>query len=68
MPIAKKQQACVARYKEKHYDRLNILLPAGRKEAVEDMAGKKGISVNGLINSLLADACGLSLEEWKNQE
>ena len=49
------------------YDRLNIVIPKGRKEAVEAFAKSRGESVNGLINALIRAEMGLSEEEWKKQ-
>lgn len=54
-------------YNSRAYDRLAIVLPKGRKEAVEVFAESHGLSVNGLVNLLLRDALGVSAEEWKNQ-
>lgn len=56
------------RYTTKAYDRLNIVIPKGQKEAVEAHASSKGQSVNGLVNELLRADMGLSLEEWKGKE
>lgn len=55
-------------YNAKAYDRLNIVIPKGRKQAVEAYAQAYGESVNGLINRLLMVELGLSEEEWKDKE
>lgn len=68
MPATKKQMEYIEQYKASHYERIKLQVPIGRKITVEQTAKLRGLSVNGLINSLLADACGLSLEEWKKQE
>lgn len=47
------------------YDRLNIVIPKGLKEAVEAHAKSKGESVNSLVNALLRADMGLSEREWK---
>ena len=47
------------------YDRVNIMLPRGRKAQVEEYAKALGLSVNGLVNELLRGKLGLSVEEWK---
>lgn len=49
------------------YDRLNIVIPKGLKQAVEAHAKRKGESVNGLVNELLRADMGRSEEEWKPQ-
>lgn len=48
------------------YDRIQIVVPKGRKATVEALAAARGESVNGLVNGLLRDAAGVSVEEWKN--
>ena len=48
-----------------NYDNLRIVVPKGRKQAVEAHAKAKGMSVNGLVNSLLREDMGLSEGEWK---
>ena len=54
------------RYNAKAYDRLQIVIPKGQKEAVEAHAQGKGESVNGFVNTLIRTDMGLSEEEWKN--
>jgi len=51
-----------------NYDRLAITIPKGKKSVVEEYAKANGESVNGLVNSLLRAAVGLSEEEWKQSE
>lgn len=51
----------------KKYDRLSILVPKGRKEAIEAHAKDKNESVNGLVNTLLRADMGLSMDEWKRE-
>ena len=46
-------------------DELKVRLPGGRKATVEALATTRGLSVNGLINTLLREAAGLTEEEWK---
>ena len=52
-------------YAKKAYDSLRIIVPKGRKTAVEAHAKSKGESVNGLVNALLRADMGLSEAEWK---
>ena len=47
------------------YDRIQIVVPKGRKATVEALAAKRGESVNGLVNGLLRVAAGLTEEQWK---
>lgn len=53
------------RYNLKSYDRLNIVVPKGRKEDIGEYAQRQGTSVNGLVNGLLRDRMGMSEEEWQ---
>lgn len=47
------------------YDRLNIVVPKGLKQAIEAHAKRKGDSVNGLVNELLRADMGLSEDDWR---
>ena len=49
------------------YDRLNIVIPKGRKQALEAYVKRKNDSVNNLVNELLRAEMGLSEEEWKSK-
>lgn len=50
------------------YDRIQVVIPKGRKQAVEAHASSKGESVNGLVNALLRADMGLTEAEWKQTE
>lgn len=41
------------KYMSKAYDRLNILVPKGKKDEIQLFAAKRGESVNGMINRLI---------------
>ena len=64
--MPKKQTEWTRAYNEKAYDRLAVTIPKGRKTTVEAHAKSKGLSVNGLINTLLREDLNISEEEWKN--
>lgn len=64
--MSKPTSAVKNRYNAKTYDRITIVVPKGRKAAVEAFAQEKGISVNGFITDLLIGALGISQDEWKN--
>ena len=66
MPISKAQQKAVNKYIKGNYDRLNVTIPKGRKQAVEAHAKGKGESVNSLVNGLIRADMGLTEDEWKN--
>lgn len=50
------------------YDRISVLVPKGRKQAVEAHAKSNGESVNGMVNRLVRAEMGLSEDEWKQTE
>ena len=52
----------------KKYDRIQLVVPKGRKSDIEGYAKSKGESVNGLMNALLCDALGMSDEDWKRTD
>ena len=49
----------------KKYDRIQLVVPKGRKADIEAYAKQKGESVNGLMNGFLREALSMSEEEWK---
>ena len=49
----------------KRYDRIQLVVPKGRKNDIDEYAKSQGESVNGLMNNLLREALGMSEEEWK---
>ena len=65
MPVSKAQQKAVNGYIARNYDRINVTIPKGQKQAVEAHAYTKGQSVNGLVNALLRADMGLTEDEWK---
>lgn len=52
----------------KRYDRIQLVVPKGRKNDIDEYAKSQGESVNGLMNNLLRDALGMSEEAWKAVE
>lgn len=53
------------RYNAKAYDEIKLRVPKGKKAVIEAHAQSKGLSVNGLLNTLLQEDLNLSEEEWK---
>lgn len=53
------------KYNAANYDNLRVVIPKGKKAAVEAHAKARGESVNGLINALLRADMGISEAEWK---
>ena len=66
--MGKTSAAVKNRYAAKAYDSLRIIVPKGRKAAVEAFAREHGESVNGLVNALLRAKMGLSEAEWRKSE
>ena len=54
MPVSKAQQKAVNKYMSENYDRVNLTLPKGQKEAIKAHAAARGESVNGFINRAIA--------------
>ena len=52
----------------KKYDRIQLVVPKGRKADIEAFAKSKGESVNGLMNLLLCQSMGISIEYWKRND
>ena len=50
----------------KKYDRIQLVVPKGRKATVEKLAASHNESVNGFVNSLIRNAAGMSEVEWKD--
>lgn len=52
-PISKKQQKSVNKYIEKAYDRINLTIKKGTKQALQQAAAKSGVSINGYIKNAI---------------
>lgn len=55
------------KYNAKAYDRINIAVPKGMKQAVEVHAKGRGKTLNGLLNELIRTDMGLSEDEWSTR-
>ena len=66
--MGKTSSAVKNRYNAKAYGRIIVVVPKGRKGAVETFARSQGESVNSLVNALLRERLGLTEEEWKHGE
>ena len=49
-PVSKSQQRAVNKYMKEKYDRINLLLPKGKKDIVQDHVQITSESVNAFIN------------------
>ena len=52
-PVSKSQQKAVNKYMKEKYDRINLLLPKGKKDIVQDHVQITSESVNAFINRAL---------------
>jgi len=68
MAYTKATMRAVDKYVKNNYDRIEVKVPKGRKQAVEAHAQQHGESVNGVVNRLLRAEIGLSEDEWKATE
>lgn len=53
MATTKASQRAVNKYMKENYDRVNLTMPKGKKEAVQAHAGQLGLSVNAYINAAI---------------
>ncbi|MBR7150319.1 MAG: hypothetical protein IKD01_04820 [Oscillospiraceae bacterium] len=47
------------------YDRFDLMVPKGRKAEIVEYADKKGESVTGLVNRLIAAEMGYTVDQWR---
>lgn len=66
--MGKTSAESVNRYINKAYDRVHVIIPRGKKQAVKAFAESLGMTLNGLVNALLREALGLSPGEWEARE
>ena len=55
MPLTPAQRRARAKYNAKAYDRIELIVLKGNKEILQTYCSERGLSVNGLINSLLRE-------------
>ena len=53
MAISESQRKAVAKYNAANYDRVELRLPKGKKEVVQDHATAVGMSLNAYINQAI---------------
>ncbi len=49
MAVSKKQQASVNKYIKNNYDRINIVVPKGKREQLKNHAASMGESLNAFV-------------------
>lgn len=56
MAYTEAQKEATARYNKKAYDRIDIVVPKGKREIIKAFAASRGVSVNKLINDAIDKA------------
>lgn len=56
MAVSKAQQKATNKYITNNYDRINLTVPKGHKEAIQAHAAAQGESVNGFIGRAIQEA------------
>ena len=55
-PASKAQQKAVNKYMKSNYDRVNLVMPKGKKGIIQAHAAQQGESVNAYINRAIDEA------------
>lgn len=55
-PASKTQQKAVNKYMKSNYDRVNLVMPKGKKDIIQAHAAQQGESVNAYINRAIDEA------------
>jgi len=66
--MAKTSAAVKNKYNAKAYDRVNLTMPKGKKEQVQDFAATTGESVNGFINRAIDETIERALGDIPAQQ
>ena len=53
MAYTEAQKEATARYNKKAYDRINLVVPKGKRQVIADYAKAQGKSLNRFINDLI---------------
>ena len=56
MAVSKAQQRAVNKYMKSNYDRVNLVMPKGKKDVIHAHAAQQGESVNAYINRAIDEA------------
>ena len=56
MGYTEAQKEATARYNKKAYDRIDIIVPKGKRKVIQDFAKKQGLSTNKFINQAIDKA------------
>ena len=55
-PASKAQQKAENKYMKSNYDRVNLVMPKGKKDVIQAHAAQQGESVNAYINRAIDEA------------
>ena len=55
MPVSKAQQRATNKYKKSNYDRIELVVPKGNKEAIRTVAEVHGQSINAYISTAIEE-------------
>ena len=55
-PASKAQQKAVNKYMKSNYDRVNLIMPKGKKDIIQAHAAQQGESVNAYLNRAIDEA------------
>ena len=53
MAVSRAQQKAVNKYVKENYDRINVTMPKGKKDAIQAHAVHHGLSVTAYINAAI---------------
>ena len=56
MAYSEAQKEATARYNKKAYDRIDVIVPNGKRQVIQDYAKSKGMSTNSFINEAIDKA------------
>ncbi|MCI9367619.1 MAG: antitoxin [Oscillospiraceae bacterium] len=56
MAYSEAQKEATARYNKKAYDRIDLVVPKGKRKIIKEFARNKGVSTNKFINEAIDKA------------
>jgi predicted HicB family RNase H-like nuclease len=57
------QKEATARYNKKAYDRIDVIVPKGKRQAIKDFAASQGKSLNKFICDAIEQQMGIKLKD-----
>ncbi len=68
MAMSEARKKANEKYNAKAYDQIKTLVKKGQREQIKAYAEKRGMSLNGYINKLIADDMGAELKVPSKQQ